>query len=226
MKQQSIGNKFHAYRCLANFCQRSSFDEGTVTAYDVVLTQLSDFWENMAENTYLIWVQTKDLEWAFRVFHSLNDTGVPLKDIDKLKAHMLNNWSSHGGAQLNHAKTWNDCIKMVEEEDAFDQVVRYIAIGAGMDLRDNLLVFMVNHQTDAAWLSFVAASLRQQHDAKVHASKPSGCSKGLGVLASFVFKDYPDINSVFAGCRRSSTQRKYQAWTERCMGTEQQQASI
>lgn len=146
MKQQPIGNKFHAYRCLANFCQRSSFDEGIVLAYDGVLTQLSDFWENMAENTYLIWVQTKDLEWAFRVFHSLNDTGVPLKDIDKLKAHMLNNFSSHGDAQLNHAKTWNDCIKMVEEEDAFDQVVRYIAIGAGMDLRDNLLVFMVSHQ--------------------------------------------------------------------------------
>ena len=111
-----------------------------------MLVQLTNFWQHMAEKTYLIWVQTKDLDWAFRVFHSLNDTGVPLKDIDKLKAHMLNNWSSHGAAQLSHAKTWNDCITMVGGEDAFDQVVRYIAIGAGMDLRENLLDFMVSRQ--------------------------------------------------------------------------------
>lgn len=145
VRPQSKSSRFQPFRGLANFCQQSSFDERTTTAYDSVLIQLGGFWQHMAEKTYLIWVQTGDLDWAFCVLHSLNDTGVPL-NIDKPKAHMLNNWSSHGAAQINHAKTWNDCITMVGGEDAFDQVVRYIVIGAGMDIRENLLDFMVSRQ--------------------------------------------------------------------------------
>ena len=144
VKQPGKRVKCGAYRSLAQFLQQFSFDKRTAKAYEIVLTHLSKFWENMSEKTYLIWVQTADLDWAFRVFHSLNDTGVPLKDIDKLKAHMLNNWASLGEAQLKNANKWNECIEKVGGEDKFDQIVRYIAIGAGMGLRDNLLVFMVS----------------------------------------------------------------------------------
>ena len=90
VKQQFKRPKWQAYRGLAQFCQTSSFDVHE-RAYQAVLGQLDKFWVNMSEHTYLIWVKTTDLDWAFRVFHTLNDTGVHLKDIDKLKAHMLNN---------------------------------------------------------------------------------------------------------------------------------------
>ena len=153
VKQQGKRTKWGAYRALAQLLQRASFDEHTAKAYEVVLKHLSQFWENMSEKTYLIWVQTADLDWAFRVFHSLNDTGVPLKDIDKLKAHMLNSWASLGDAQLKNANKWIQCIEMVGGEDEFDQIVRYIAIGAGMGLRENLLTFMVSLFDLAAWLS-------------------------------------------------------------------------
>lgn len=159
VKQQGKRTKWAAYGALAHFIERSSFDERTAKAYEIVLTQLSQFWENMSEKTYLIWVQTADLDWAFRVFHSLNDTGVPLKDIDKLKAHMLNSWASLGDAQLKNANKWIECIEMVGGEDEFDQIVRYIAIGAGMGLHDNLLMFMVSLSDMAAWLSLSVANM-------------------------------------------------------------------
>lgn len=118
--------------------------DGLPESYELVcLTQLDNFWDMMSKKTYVLWAQTYNLDWAFHVFHGLNSRGVPLTDINKLKAHVLNLWTTEGKAQKGHAETWDDSMAFVGGEGKFEQILRYMAITHGMDNRVAFLDYMV-----------------------------------------------------------------------------------
>ncbi len=103
------------------------------------LPQLQRFWTTMISNRWLLWASTYDLDWAFHVFHSLNSRGVPLSDVNKLKAHVLNQWSS----ETYQIKQRDASMAAVGGENMFEQVLRYMAIVNGMENRVAFLDYMV-----------------------------------------------------------------------------------
>lgn len=107
------------------------------------LPQLDTFWSNMSQNTWILSAKTYDLKWSFYVFHSLNDTGLPLTDVDKLKAHVLDRWVTPD-SQAKHAAAWDDCMAMVGGEEVYERILRYVAIAHGMGSRVALLDYMVS----------------------------------------------------------------------------------
>ena len=133
--------------------QESSFQDlkGYVTAGNELpegfttgsLPQLDRFWNNMSTKTYVLWAKTYNLKWSFYVFHSLNDTGLPLTDANKLKAHVLDRWVTQD-SQAKHAAVWDESMAMVGGEQTFEHVLRYIAIAHGMESRTSLLDYMVS----------------------------------------------------------------------------------
>ena len=96
----------------------------------------------MSKRTWVLWAKTYNLDWAFHVFHGLNSRGVPLTDINKLKAYVLNQWTSEE-AQTSHAVQWDDSMACVGGEGKFEQILRYMAITHGMDNRGVFLDYMV-----------------------------------------------------------------------------------
>lgn len=99
----------------------------------------------MRKHTYMLWAQTYDLGWAFHVFKSMNDTGRPLTDTDKLKAHVLNCWKSEEEGQIKRAKEWDTSFQQAGGENPFRHVILHMAVAHGMNDRVSLLDFMVSH---------------------------------------------------------------------------------
>ena len=92
----------------------------------------------------MLWAKTYDLSWAFHVFKSMNDTGRPLTDIDKLKALVLNCWKHGNDGQIERAKQWNRSIEQAGGEKPFKHVIIHMAVAHGMDKRMSLLDYMVS----------------------------------------------------------------------------------
>lgn len=112
------------------------------------------FLSHMRKHTYMLWAKTYDLSWAFHVFKSMNDTGRPLTDIDKLKALVLNSWKHEQEGQITRAREWNDSIEQAGGEKPFKHVIIHMAVANGMDKRMSLLDYMVSRLFQAHWTFF------------------------------------------------------------------------
>ena len=117
------------------------FDKGS-------LPQLDLFCEHISTKTYVLWAKTYNLKWSFYVFHSLNDMGLPLTDVDKLKAHVLDHWTTQE-SQAKHAAVWDESMAMAGAEQTFEHVLRHVATAHGMEGRVSLLDYMVTSRDDA-----------------------------------------------------------------------------
>lgn len=102
------------------------------------------FWAHIAQHTHLLLAKTYDLDWAFHVFRSMNDTGRALTDIDKLKALLLACWKHGEAPQAQRSDMWENCIELVGGEKPFRHLVRHMAMAQGMDAKMALLDFMVH----------------------------------------------------------------------------------
>ena len=95
----------------------------------------------------MLWAKTFDLGWAFYIFKSMNDTGRPLTDIDKLKALVLNCWKPEEDGQAKRAREWDRSIQQAGGEEPFRHVILHMAMAHGKDDSMLLLDYMVRHWT-------------------------------------------------------------------------------
>lgn len=115
---------------------------------------LDHFQKSVRTSTYILWAKTYDLSWAFHVFKSMNDTGRPLTDVDKLKALILNCWKHENSAQEDRAKQWYRSIAQAGGEKPFRHVIVHMAVAHGMDKRVSLLDYMVSTPVNLSKLSW------------------------------------------------------------------------
>lgn len=108
------------------------------------LDVLNNFDMDMLKNTYILWAETYDLSWAFHVFKSMNETGLELTDIDKLKALVVACWAMESKAQETHADQWDQCIADAGGEKKFRHVLHMMAYANGMRHNTGLLQYMVS----------------------------------------------------------------------------------
>ena len=107
------------------------------------IVQLDVFWKSVRETSFVIWAKSFDLSWAFYVFKSMNETGRPLSEIDKLKALVMNCWKHDGEGQRFRAEQWDKSKQLAGGETPFKHVIMHMAFAHGKRKDSSLLDYMV-----------------------------------------------------------------------------------
>ena len=84
---------------------------------------INTFFPYLSTKVILVYVASKELEDAFRLFTVLNDRGIKLRNSDILKAQNLKEVEGEKG-QLEYAKLWESLESELEED--FDKFLSYI----------------------------------------------------------------------------------------------------